>query len=234
MLMKRIHLQARKTTRRISTPLDQDNSEGVEENSLNAAERDSAQEAETAERPTTFQLAQLAATLATRPDSEKIPPNEVVLEALQLWDAALKINTTEKQEREIWSALFEDTREEWEQRLRSYVGDKFNLYELLSQPRLQVESEVLPQLFPDTGENTASRKEKFADLVRYAQENKFFAAAPNAWHPEMQDVEQQEDARQLQKTPDGGDLMGRKLNALAVRMLVEARQEKASDFTPGH
>ena len=38
--------------------------------------------------PTTFQLAHLAALLAAQPESAKIPPAEVALEALQLWDAA--------------------------------------------------------------------------------------------------------------------------------------------------
>jgi hypothetical protein len=33
-------------------------------------------------------LAHLAAVLATQPESAKMPPAEVALEALQLWDAA--------------------------------------------------------------------------------------------------------------------------------------------------
>ena len=41
--------------------------------------------------PTTFQLAQLAAIIAAQPESAKIPPVEVVLEALQLWDAACSV-----------------------------------------------------------------------------------------------------------------------------------------------
>lgn len=41
--------------------------------------------------PTAFQLAQLAAIIAAQPESAKIPPAEVVLEALQLWDAACSV-----------------------------------------------------------------------------------------------------------------------------------------------
>src|SRR5437867_1246126 len=86
------------------------------------------------ERPTTFQLAQLAAILATRPESLRIPPAEVVLEAMQVWEAAAKVNLAERQEREIWDAIFTDRKEQWEHRLGAYVGDEVRLHELLSEP----------------------------------------------------------------------------------------------------
>ena len=52
------------------------------------------------ERPTTFELAQLAVILATRRESLRISPAEVVLEAMQVWEAAAQLNLTERHERE--------------------------------------------------------------------------------------------------------------------------------------
>jgi len=121
------------------------------------------------DRPTTFQLAQLAAILATRPDSLRIPPAEVVLEAMQVWDAAAKVNLVERQEREIWAAVFTDAKEQWEHRLGAYVGDEARLQEMLSEPRFQPESEALPKLFPGTSETPESRRQKMDDLMRAAQ-----------------------------------------------------------------
>jgi hypothetical protein len=121
------------------------------------------------DRPTTFQLAQLAAILATRPDSLRIPPAEVVLEALQVWDAAAKVNLAEQQEREIWAAVFTDAKEQWDHRLGAYVGDEARLQEMLSEPRFQPESEALPKLFPGTAETPESRRQKLDELMRAAQ-----------------------------------------------------------------
>ncbi len=185
-------------------------------------------EAELAERPSTFELAQLAATLATRP--EQISPAEVVLEALQLWDAALKARITEKQEREIWRALFLDNKEQWERRLKSYVGDKYGLYDLLSEPRYQVEAEVLPNIFHDPNETPDTRREKFAELVQFAQLHHFFSPTEGALQHAR--GEGNEDARQLQASENGQDLLAGKFNALAVRMLVEAEQQRRQQMRP--
>ncbi len=182
---------------------------------------------ETSERPTTFQLAQLAATLATRPDSIRIPPADVVLEAIQLWDAAVKVKLTERQAKDIWAALYTDTKPEWDQRLQDYVGDKFALYELLSDPRFQVETDILPNLFPNEDETPESRRQKFADLIRFAQTNEFFSTVSNVLHPDAKNLELHEGAQQLQETTTGEELLGGKLNALAIRMLVEAHQAGA-------
>ena len=150
------------------------------------------------DRPTTFQLAQLASILATRPDSLRIPPAEVVLEAMQVWDAAAKVNLAERQEREIWAAVFTDAKEQWEHRLGAYVGDEVRLQEMLSEPRFQPESEALPKLFPGTGETPESRRKKLDELMRATQTE----PALNREPPQ-------------------------KFSALFVRALVEARGEGA-------
>jgi len=153
------------------------------------------------DRPTTFQLAQLAAILATRPDSLRLPPGEVVLEAMQVWDAAAKVNLAERQEREIWAAVFTDAKEQWEHRLGNYVGDEVRLQEMLSEPRFQPESEALPKLFPGTGETPESRRQKLGDLMRTTQTE----PAPSKEQPAPAPPE--------------------KFSALFVRSLVEAQGE---------
>jgi hypothetical protein len=99
----------------------------------------------------------------------RIPPAEVVLEAMQVWDAAAKVNLAERQEREIWAAVFTDEKEQWEHRLGAYVGDEVRLQEMLSEPRFQPESEALPKLFPGTGETPESRRQKLDELMRATQ-----------------------------------------------------------------
>ena len=159
---------------------------------------------DTPERPTTFQLAQLAAILATRPESVRIPPAEVVLEALQVWDAAAKVNLSERQEREIWDAVFTDRREDWERRLSAYVGDEIRLRELLAEPRFDRESEALPKLFSGKEQTPESRRRAFEELKRYAEtQSSSVGDGPEA---------------------NPGDPA--KLSSLYVRTLVDAREQK--------
>ena len=155
------------------------------------------------DRPTTFQLAQLAAILATRPDSVRLPPAEVVLEALQVWDAAAKVNLSERQEREIWQAVFTDRTEEWEQRLSDYVGDEIRLRELLAEPRFDGEGEALAKLLKGSA---ASRRQEFEELIRYAKAHSLLPAdgpEPSTWPPVS------------------------KVSGSFIRALVEAREQKA-------
>ena len=180
-------------------------------------------------RPTTFQLAQLAAILATRPHSAQFPPADVVLEALQLWDAAFKVNLAEKQEREIWAALFIDNREHWEQRLREYVGDKTVLHELLCEPRFQVETEVLPRLFPRDAGTARTLRQKFSDLIHYAQAHQLFNTRENLLRPELRVIQTDRQTLQLQQSSSGEDLLPGKLNATSIRLLVEAQQIKTKE-----
>jgi hypothetical protein len=102
------------------------------------------------------------------------------------------------------------------------------LYELLSDPRFQVESEVLPSIFPDEAETPQTRRAKFADLLHYAQDHQLLSTVESAIHPELKGLEEDETAKQLQASPDGEELMDRKFNALVVRRLVEAQQQRAS------
>jgi len=157
------------------------------------------------ERPTTFQLAQLAAILATRPESVRIPPAEVVLEALQVWDAAAKVNLSERQEREIREAVFTDRREEWERRLSAYVGDEIRLRELLAEPRFDRESEALPKLFSGKEQTAESRRQAFEELLRYAKTHSLLEA----------------------ESPDANPGVAAKLSSQFVRTLVEAQEQRS-------
>ncbi len=161
--------------------------------------RAEAEAKETPERPSTFELAQLAAILATRPDSLRISPGEVVAEAMQVWEAAAKVTQADRQEQQIWSALFTDPQEQWQQRLKTYVGGEERLQELMAEPRFEEEKEVLPRLFPGDTETAQSRREKFRELLRQAPPS---SAAP----------------------PSADEGSAQKLSPALVRSLVEVQQ----------
>jgi hypothetical protein len=96
-------------------------------------------------------------------------------------------------------------------------------------PRFQVESEVLPSIVPDDAEPAQTRREKFADLLHYAQDHRLLATVESGIHPELKALEDDETSKQLQATSDGEELMDRKFNALVVRRLVEAQQQRAEE-----
>lgn len=155
------------------------------------------------ERPTTWQLARLAALLATRPESVRLPPSEVVLEAMQVWDAAAKLMLVERQDRELWQALFSDETAPWKHRLATYAGEESGLRELLAEPRFDLERDVLPKLFPLQEDSPENRRKSLDQLFASVRRHGLLAG------PEVERSEP----------------LPRKVSGLTVRALVEARNQ---------
>jgi hypothetical protein len=112
-------------------------------------------------------LAQLAATLSTRPGESA---ESVVARAAEISRAAADAPEAEAQTEAIIKEVFEATHDELAAGLRSFVGDSKRLVDSLMRQTFPINT-VLRGLFGAKPETAGSRRGKFAALIDYAQKN---------------------------------------------------------------
>ena len=113
------------------------------------------------------ELAQLAATLSTRPGESA---ESVIARATEISRVAANAPKAEAQVEAIIKGVFEGTHNELVAKLRSYVGDRRRLADSLMRQTFPINI-VLRTLLGAKAKNAASQRKKFAALIDYAQKN---------------------------------------------------------------
>lgn len=187
----------------------------------------------TAKRPP-FKLALLAEILMLRQGAD-MDPQAAVAKANEFWSAAEDFDQAAQQLSGLIEGLFSMTAREWKDRVRDYSGDVHYLYDLINgvipvAPIFDLERDVLPQLFVAKNETYKSRLQKLGKLLEFAKDNipttltftnrlglaDTGIGKGNGYEPGGVPFVRSE------------QLVGRQLNMLGVRWLVETRQLQLS------
>jgi hypothetical protein len=137
-------------------------------------------------------------------------------QAIELFRAAETGSAAEKQERALLEGVFELDEPEWEAQITQYEGDLRILAARYEKTFLDVDF-ILQNLFRNKSETDQTRREKFVELVRFAQ------AAGHRLYSETGESLEVSEARATTW------LAQEEINVLTCRWLVVARQRQIGE-----